>query len=127
MTTKPVDAERELWELLTAVTDEMNRRAAPGAWLSIAYAAGSKFITTRRAALAATPAPLFAKLIAKHEGLAEELAEIAYTPAQPLSDAQIDTIWRAHTNEAWGKTLISPTVFARHIEHAHGIKGEVTP
>ena len=51
-------------------------------------------------------------------------AALADTPDHPLSDEQIETIWRAHTNVAWGETLISPTVFARHIEHAHGIKGD---
>ncbi|CAN7773883.1 hypothetical protein LJR290_007679 [Variovorax sp. LjRoot290] len=47
-------SENPLWDLLNAVTDEMNRRAIPGPWLSIAYATGSKFITDRRTA---TPAP----------------------------------------------------------------------
>lgn len=50
------DAEDVLWELLNAVTDELNRRAVPGAWLSIAYNTGSAFITKRRAAIAAQPA-----------------------------------------------------------------------
>lgn len=40
--------EAVLWALLEAVTDRMNRRCAPGADLSTAWAAGSEFISARR-------------------------------------------------------------------------------
>lgn len=50
---QPEQSEELAWEVLKAATDILDRRAAPHAWVSQAWAAGSKVITSRRAALSA--------------------------------------------------------------------------
>lgn len=55
----PQAAEEPFWQLLNAVTEELNRIAAPGVYLTRAHAIGSKFITELRptptAAIPAAP------------------------------------------------------------------------
>jgi hypothetical protein len=43
---------------------------------------------------------------------------------KPLTEEEISTLWDGHTIPVFGKTGINPSVFARAIEAAHGIKGE---
>lgn len=86
----PVDgqeAEELAWKALFAATDLLDRRAAPHAWISEAYAAGSKVITDARSA---TPIAQ-----GEHSGdAAQALAEIlAALPANrewlcPVLEAQ---------------------------------------
>lgn len=51
------DGEELAWSALKAATDQFDRRAAPHAWMSEAWAAGSKVITDHRAMIAAAPEP----------------------------------------------------------------------
>ena len=48
---QPEQSEEIAWDTLKAATDILERRAAPHAWISLAWEAGSKVITSRRAAL----------------------------------------------------------------------------
>lgn len=50
---QPEQSEEIAWDTLKAATDILERRAAPHAWISLAWEAGSKVITSRRAALSA--------------------------------------------------------------------------
>lgn len=45
-------SENELWSVLNAATDQLDRRAAPHAWIAEAHAVGAKIITDRRTRLA---------------------------------------------------------------------------
>ena len=47
---QPEQSEELAWKVLQAATDALDRRAAPHAWISQAWNAGSEVITSRRAA-----------------------------------------------------------------------------
>jgi len=49
-TEQPEQSEELAWKVLQAATDALDRRAAPHAWISQAWNAGSEVITSRRAA-----------------------------------------------------------------------------
>ena len=61
--------------------------------------------------------------------LAWGAAQAAPAQRQPLSDEEIEAIWKAHVLPGFGERqrFYSPVVYARAIESAHGIaaqKGE---
>lgn len=71
--------------------------------------------------IAASPHHMTFTVEALRNLIEEYIAPPAPASRVPLTREQIEDLWQRHAGEAWGKTLISPTVFARMIEQYHGI------